>query len=94
MNDEIKKFNEKLQEIDSNFYSKFNELENINDILDYKKNILNILSSYKKKIDDIKNLLNLIEKKLYLECKHKWIRDYTYYGEHSQFTCSECKIYK
>jgi hypothetical protein len=69
-------------------------LENINEILDYKKSILNIISSYEKKIEEIKNLLDLVEKKLYFECNHKWERDLTYYGEHSQFICSECKIYK
>lgn len=94
MNDQIKKFDEKLLEIHSRFYSKFNELENINEILDYKKSIFDIISSYEKKIEEIKNLLDLVEKKLYLKCQHKWVRDLSYYGEHSQFICSKCKIYK
>ena len=94
MNDEIKKIDEKLVEIHRNFYSKFNNLENIDEILDYKKSIFNIICCYEKKIDEIKNLLDLIEKKLYLKCQHNWERDLTYYGEHSQFICSECKIYK
>ena len=94
MNNEIKILDEKLLEIHSKIYSKLNELENINEILNYKKSIFNIIYSYEKKIDELKNMLELVDKKLYFDCKHKWIRDYTYYGEHSQFICSECKIYK
>ena len=45
MNDEIKKIDEKLVEIHRNFYSKFNNLENIDEILDYKKSIFNAISS-------------------------------------------------
>jgi len=94
MNNEIKILDEKLLEIHSKIYSKLNELKNINEILNYKKSIFNIIYSYEKKIDELKNMLELVDKKLYFECNHKWERDYTYYGEHSQFICLECKIYK
>ena len=51
-------------------------------------NIIKMNKTLQEKINDIN------QKKLENECEHSWQRDHTYYGEHSQYICSTCGIYK
>ena len=74
--------------------------EMVNNILMYKANIntknninKNILSCYKN-IEELKKLVNSIDDKLMQQCDHQWKRDHTYYGEHSQYTCFICGLYR
>lgn len=79
---------------DDKHIEKLNDLKNINDLLNYRQNIQYIISSYYKKIEELKNIVDNIDEKLKIECNHIWKRDNTYYGEYSQYKCSICKIYK
>lgn len=94
MNDKLKTLNDQLLKINDEINNELNELENVNEIIIYKKNILSIIAYYRSKIDEMNIILDIVDKKLYLQCNHKWKRDNTYYGEHSQYICSECKLYK
>jgi hypothetical protein len=69
-------------------------LQNINEIINYKNSLLKLISHFNEQIDNTQKMINIIDKKMENECSHSWQRDYTYYGEHSQYICSICKIYK
>ncbi len=60
-----------------------------------------ILSSIKEKrilLNEIKSkteseILELTDK-LYKICQHQWIIDRTNYGEHTEYICNKCFLYK
>jgi hypothetical protein len=66
----------------------------INNIMNIKTTVSNNINSHMAHIEKLKKIIEIIENKLEKECKHEWKRDYTYYGEHSQYQCSICKLYK
>ena len=69
-------------------------LKNINDIINYKNSLLKIISILNEQINKTQKTIDTIDKKLENECSHLWQRDHTYYGEHSQFICSKCNLYR
>jgi hypothetical protein len=86
--------NNQLDNLNNIFNQEINNVQNINDIINLKKKINNDIFSYLNKIDELKKLVIILEEKLYNNCPHDWKRDYTYCGEHSQFQCSICGLYK
>ena len=77
-----------------NFINDINNCVNINDMVNLKNNINQTIFSYFNNIEEFKKLILILEKKLNIMCEHNWKRDYTYYGEHSQFICEICGSYK
>lgn len=59
-----------------------------------KNNILKEINSHYLNIKELNNKIELIEKKIMTNCIHEWMRDNTYTGEHSQYQCKKCKLYK
>lgn len=90
MNLNVNDFNNDLTIIKQNI----NNADNINDIINIKNNIQNTIYLYSNFTNELHKLIELLDSKLKYTCNHQWIRDYTYYGEHSQYQCSICKIYK
>ena len=70
-----------------------NNMTDIDTMVDLKNNIFKNISLYYKNIEELRNLINLIDNKLMNKCTHQWKRDYSYYGEHSQYICSLCGLY-
>lgn len=44
--------------------------------------------------DYISNEINILEKKLFIECNHIWINDSSNYSEHTDLICSKCNLYQ
>lgn len=83
-----------LQELQHSLNNEINTLDNTNDVVEFKNKIFQIIYSFNKINDNLKNLIIASEHKLEKLCNHEWKRDNTYYGEHTQFYCSICHIYK
>jgi len=73
---------------------KINNADNINSMMILKKNICMDISLCRRNIEELQKLINLIDRELMQKCVHDWKRDYSYYGEHSQYTCSICRLCK
>jgi len=66
----------------------------INDLINLRNEIHKIIALEYNKIDKFKNLIIKVEEKIKINCEHEWIRDYTYYGEHSEYKCNYCGLNK
>jgi hypothetical protein len=66
----------------------------IDNTVNIKHMVHNTIFSYMNHIEKLKKLIEIIDNKLDKDCNHEWKRDFTYYGEHSQYQCSICKLYK
>lgn len=74
--------------------TEINNFNNIDDLINLKNQIkINIYSFYNK-IEESKKQIIILEEKINSLCQHIWTRDYSYYGEHSQYICNICKLYK
>lgn len=78
----------------NNLIKKYSEFKTLDDILSYKQYIKKKINKYKSKIENLCNKIDLLDEKIYIECIHNWQRDYTYCGEHSQYICSVCGLYR
>ena len=78
----------------SNLNQYVNNLQGADDIINFKYKINNTVFSYVNHIEKLRKIIETIDIKLEKECNHNWQRDYTYYGEHSQYQCIICKLYK
>ena len=76
------------------FSQEINNVHTIDDIITLKNKINNTLYSYVNKINELRKLIVILEEKLDVVCDHNWKRDHSCYGEHSQFNCSICGLYK
>lgn len=72
----------------------FNNADDINSMINLKKNIHKDILLYRKNIEELQKLIDSIDKKLINKCNHNWKMDYSHYQEHSQFTCTVCGLYK
>ena len=73
---------------------KINCTNDVNSMMNLKKNICADILSCRRNIEELQKLINLIDKELAKKCVHNWKRDYSYYGEHSQYKCSICRLCK
>ena len=71
-----------------------NNITTITNMINLKCTIYNTINLYNANIEKLKKLIETIENKLEKECNHEWKRDHSYYGEHSQYQCLICKLYK
>lgn len=76
------------------FTDSINNNININSIMNLKHTVHNTICSYMNHIEKLKKLIEIIDDKLEKDCNHEWKRDSSYYGEHSQYQCYICKLYK
>jgi hypothetical protein len=83
-----------MNDISEDNFNKICNNQNINDIINLKKQINMSICAHYNKIEELKKQIIILEKNLNVLCKHKWKRDNTYYGEHSQYTCDLCGLYK
>jgi hypothetical protein len=86
--------NNNLENEISNLNQYVNNLQIPDDIINFKYKINNTIFSYVNHIEKLRKIIETIDIKLEKECNHNWQRDYTYYGEHSQYQCSKCYLYK
>lgn len=86
--------NNNLESEITNFNQHINNLQTIDDIIIFKYNINNNIYLYMKHIEKLKKLIESIDIELEQKCNHNWKREYTYYGERSQYQCSICNLYK
>jgi hypothetical protein len=76
------------------FIDDINNSHTINDLVNLKNNINHTIFLYLNNIEELKKLILILEEKINITCKHNWKRDYTYCGEHSQFICEICGLYR
>lgn len=86
--------NNRLENEISNLNQYVNNLQGVDDIINFKYKINNTIFSYINHIQKLRKIIEIIDIKLEKECNHNWQRDYTYCGEHSQYQCSKCHLYK
>ena len=65
--------------------------DDVNIILNQIKEKNIELSNFNK---NIKNEIEILTKKLYTICNHQWEIDYSNRGEHTEYICSKCLLYK
>ena len=52
------------------------------------------LSLAKNKIVTLQQEMKQLEETIYLNCEHKWEKDRTNVGEHTEYICFKCQMYK
>jgi hypothetical protein len=52
------------------------------------------LASVKKIMSTIQQRINKIEEIIYFKCDHYWILDRANVGEHTEYICTRCNLYK
>lgn len=53
-----------------------------------------VLSSAKKRVDDLKQQVKQMENVIYFKCDHKWMIDHSNVGEHTEYVCVKCNLSK
>lgn len=69
-------------------------LSEIHSINNEKTDILNIIYLLKQRINKLDIQSKELEKNLYEKCNHEWQVDRTNIGEHTEFICKKCNLYK
>jgi hypothetical protein len=52
------------------------------------------LASVKKLMGTLQQKINQIEEVIYFKCDHYWILDRDNVGEHTEYVCTHCNLYK
>ena len=52
------------------------------------------LASVKKLMGTLQQKINQIEEVIYFKCDHYWILDRANVGEHTEYVCTRCNLYK
>jgi len=76
------------------YETKINSVSTIDEITMLKNKINTDIVKYFNNITELKNLVDILDEKINSICNHIWLRDYRYYGEHSQFICENCGTVK
>lgn len=71
-----------------------NNVDDIKSIINLKNDIYKKIYLLNKHIRKLEKLIILIDNKLAKKCNHDWIIDHSYFGEHTQYMCSVCSLYK
>ncbi len=71
-----------------------NNVDNVESIIIIKNDINNYIYFLNNHIKELEKLVNLIDDKLIKKCNHDWIIDHTNLGEHTEYICSTCSLYR
>jgi len=77
-----------------NIEEEINSIDNINNLINLKKEMMYKILQFKKKIIELEQKILIIDENIIKKCNHQWINDYTSCGEHTEYKCTICNLYK
>lgn len=58
------------------------------------QNLRSELASFKQIISTLQQKIKQVEEIIYFKCNHYWILDRANVGEHTEYICTHCNLYK